>query len=72
MYKKLFYLPAILLSFVFLSFKANSQTKSLGIFDGQTDIGLVKPKGSLVYNPQTQQYTLSGAGANIWRFYPSC
>lgn len=66
MYKKLLCLPAILLGFVFLSFNANSQPRSLGIFDGQADIGLVKPKGSLVYNPQTQQYTLSGAGANIW------
>jgi TolB protein len=65
MYKKLFFLPAILLGFVFLHFNANSQPRSLGIFDGQTDIGLVKPKSSLIYNPQTQQYTLSGAGANI-------
>jgi TolB protein len=49
-------------------FAANgySQTKATGIFDGNTDIGAVKHKGNVVYDAQTQQYTVSGSGTNIW------
>jgi TolB protein len=65
MCKKLFYIPVILLIFLFFNLKAQSQSR-LGIFDGQINIGTVKSSGSVVYNWQTQQYTLSGAGANIW------
>lgn len=61
---KLFYLLAFVLPVICFSYKANGQ--SLGIFDGQTDVGTVKPMGTAAYNAQTQQYTLSGAGANIW------
>ncbi|WP_454803328.1 TolB family protein [Mucilaginibacter phyllosphaerae] len=43
-----------------------SQAKPVGIFDGSSDIGTVKQKGSVVYNNQTQQYAVSGSGTNIW------
>ncbi|MDB5011037.1 MAG: biopolymer transporter TolR, partial [Mucilaginibacter sp.] len=66
MKRKLFYLIAFLLTVISINYGAIAQTTSLGIFDSQSDVGYVKPKGTVVYNPQTQQYTLSGAGANMW------
>src|ERR1700709_1480109 len=64
MNRKLFYLLAFALPVFLLNYAAKAQ--SLGIFDGQTDIGTVKTKGTTVYNAETQQYTLTGSGANIW------
>ncbi|WP_110056987.1 PD40 domain-containing protein [Chitinophaga sp. S165] len=45
---------------------AGLSAQHLGIFDGQTDVGKVKHTGSLRYDPKTQQYTVSGAGNNMW------
>jgi TolB protein len=38
----------------------------LGVFASQTDVGSPALKGSTVYDPETQSYTLSGAGTNMW------
>ena len=35
-------------------------------FSDSADIGAVKIPGSTVYNATDQQYTLSGAGTNMW------
>lgn len=35
-------------------------------FESQTDVGSVRHPGACEYNPETQVYTISGAGANIW------
>jgi TolB protein len=43
-----------------------AQTPALGIFDGSTDIGVIKHKGSVLYNAKTQQYEVTGSGADIW------
>lgn len=40
--------------------------QTAGIFDGQTDVGKVKHAGATRYDPKTQQYTISGAGTNMW------
>lgn len=40
--------------------------QNTGIFDAHTDIGQVKHPGSVQYDPRTQQYTLTGAGTNMW------
>ncbi len=40
--------------------------KNTGIFIDNTDVGNVEHKGSLQYDSATQQYTISGSGANIW------
>lgn len=45
---------------------ANAQDNQLGIFDGQSDVGMVKHKGNATYNSATQQYQLEGSGTNIW------
>lgn len=51
---------------VALGCPAFSQTKSLGIFEGQGDIGAVLKPGSASYNAHTRQYELAGSGYNIW------
>jgi len=50
----------------FISSPAFSQKESLGIFEGHGDIGKNVKPGSAVYNPQTQEYEMSGSGYNIW------
>jgi len=40
--------------------------QALGLFDGQTDVGAPKLAGSATYDSATQEYTLSGAGTNMW------
>jgi Tol biopolymer transport system component len=64
MSKKFVYLLGAVLPVLLLAF--NAQSQSIGMFDGQTDIGTVNPKGTATYNAETQQYTLIGGGANIW------
>ncbi len=49
---------------IFLGFDAHAQPS--GIFQQQKDIGQPKLKGSIVYDPATQVYSLSGSGYNIW------
>ncbi len=40
--------------------------QKLGIFDGNNDIGKVKHKGSVVFDPSNDSYTISGSGTNMW------
>jgi len=39
---------------------------SIGIFDGQSDVGAALVPGSSAYNPGTKQYTITSAGYNVW------
>lgn len=43
-----------------------AQSKAIGVFDGQSDVGSVIHAGSCTYNPIRQEYTISGSGTNIW------
>lgn len=45
---------------------AFSQDSSLGMFEGHNDIGELEHKGTVQYDTETQNYTLSGSGANMW------
>jgi len=47
------------------AFTAKAQT-TIGIFDGQNDIGPVKHAGTGVYDNSSQKYTLTGSGINVW------
>ena len=38
---------------------------SLGLFEGQTDIGRARP-GSASYDPRRQSYVIAGSGRNMW------
>jgi TolB protein len=64
---------ALLLALYFVSFRPSvaaefnsSDHSSLGIFDGQSDVGSVTPPGALVYDPNSKTYTITAAGANMW------
>jgi TolB protein len=57
-------LPAII--FMCLSNTVSYAQQPLGIFENHQDIGTPKLKGAAVYDRETQTYTLSGAGANMW------
>lgn len=45
---------------------AHAAPVSLGIFEGQADVGSVVPPGTLSYDAAAQVYTLTAAGANLW------
>lgn len=45
---------------------AIAASSALGIFAGQSDVGSVVPAGTASYDPSTDSYTLSAAGANAW------
>ncbi len=45
---------------------SQSTAKSLGIFEGSSDVGSVTPQGTVVYDPTAHTYILTSAGANLW------
>jgi len=52
---------------VFAAFAIHgARAQSLGIFDGQSDVGAVTPPGSASYNRASGDYTVTSAGANLW------
>jgi TolB protein len=46
--------------------QAQERTSSLGLFEGQSDVGSVTPAGTASFSPATGIYTLTAAGANTW------
>ena len=42
------------------------QESPLGQFDGDADVGGPKLAGSASYDAAAQEYTLTGAGSNMW------
>ena len=63
---KCFRLICVLFSFSLFYVNADAQTKSIGLFDNQSDVGPVKNKGNGTYDSASQQYNLEGSGTNIW------
>ena len=45
---------------------APQSSHSLGIFDGQSDVGSVTPPGAAAYDAASGVYTIRSAGANLW------
>ena len=39
---------------------------SLGIFEGQDDVGVIRHAGSAAFDPNTESYTVQGSGLNLW------
>jgi hypothetical protein len=60
--KLLFIMIAVLLPTVLLF----SQKQSLGMFEGNGDIGDVLKKGSVVFDSVNMSYTVAGGGENMW------
>jgi Tol biopolymer transport system component len=49
-----------------LMLNANAQSNPIGVFDGHEDVGNPRIHGSATYNAGTQEYTIEGAGINMW------
>ncbi len=58
-------IPALLFLGLY-SCTMNTDKQSIGIFRGSSDIGPVVNSGKAKYNPETDIYTLSGSGTNMW------
>lgn len=62
--------PAIALAYALFGLTTvnayDATSSSLGEFTAQTDVGNPALKGVAVYDPETESYTLSGAGTNMW------
>lgn len=50
--------------FIFISMSSFSQ--AIGMFEAHEDVGSPVNKGNVVYNPETQEYTITASGKNIW------
>ena len=44
----------------------NTYNTQFGIFENQTNVGDPAKKGSVSYDPEKQEYTLTGSGINMW------
>ncbi|MEH6406087.1 MAG: DPP IV N-terminal domain-containing protein [Leeuwenhoekiella sp.] len=44
----------------------NTYAPQFGIFENQTNVGDPAKKGSVSYDPEKQEYTLTGSGINMW------
>jgi TolB protein len=67
--KIIYYLKAgaLMLSlFVVSGLTGFSQSSAIGIFEGHNDVGAVLHPGTAAFNPENQQYTITGSGYNIW------
>ncbi|HUX85215.1 MAG TPA: hypothetical protein VMV20_08265 [Chitinophagaceae bacterium] len=61
--KSLLFLATILGPGLSISF---AQSGTIGSFEGKTNLDQPARKGSVVYDANLQQYTLSGSGDNMW------
>ncbi|SFZ94367.1 WD40-like Beta Propeller Repeat [Flaviramulus basaltis] len=43
-----------------------THSAKFGVFENQTNIGNPKNKGAIDFNSDTQEYTISGSGINVW------
>jgi TolB protein len=62
---KAFFCKRITALFLIL-FQTMAGAQSIGIFEGATNVGPVKHKGSSAYAASSGDYVLTGSGANIW------
>jgi len=53
-------------SAVFAQGSAEQQNGAVGAFEGQSDVGVVKPAGSGSFDQSTGAYTIASSGANLW------
>lgn len=63
---KIKFLSALVLLVTLVVSGQSTQNPIIGIFDGNSDIGSVKHKGNVVFNPTDSSYTISGSGKNMW------
>jgi len=59
-------LAALFLTSVTIAAARAQSTRSLGLFEDQSDVGVVTPPGTASYDAASATYTLTAAGANLW------
>lgn len=59
-------LTILFFSVLILVVPAAGQQSSIGIFDGNSDVGAVVHGGGVEYDKATKAYTVTGSGENIW------
>src|SRR6266568_5176746 len=59
-------LSTLTASLAVVAARAPVQQASLGLFQGETDVGRVTKRGSVTYDAGQDQYTVAGSGANMW------
>src|SRR5213080_1823551 len=59
-------LSTVTASLAVVAARAPAQQSSLGLFQGQSDVGHVTKQGSVTYDPGRDQYAVAGSGANMW------
>src|SRR5438445_13565742 len=59
-------LSTVIASLAVAAARAPAQHPSLGVFQGQTDVGQVSRQGSVTYDAGRERYTIAGSGANMW------
>ncbi len=50
----------------FLMLSVNSFSQKIGIFESQSDVGNVVQSGNAIYHSNTDEYSVSGSGNNVW------
>src|SRR6266700_1896722 len=59
-------LSTLTVSLAVVAARAPVPQSSLGVFQGETDVGQVTKPGSATYDAGRDQYTIAGSGANMW------
>ncbi len=49
-----------------LNIAVSQKLSKIGLFDERTDVGSSAIQGKATYNSETQEYTMEGAGINMW------
>jgi len=57
---------AILVFSMITATALSQQQSKIGMFDERSDVGNPAIQGKVAYNPTTQEYTMEGAGVNMW------
>ncbi len=62
------YLRALCAALLFAGLQPSCivHAQSVGVFDGQSDVGAVNPPGSAQFDPANGVYTITSSGANLW------
>jgi TolB protein len=56
----------VILVIITISCTMKEEQPTLGILSQSVDVGAVNHPGKVIYNPETEQYTISGSGTNMW------
>ncbi len=58
--------PTLLLSFLVEPSSAQQSTGSLGIFENESDVGVLLHTSKVVYDSAKETYAITAGGENVW------